>query len=339
MKTRLRAVMSSGRMLTLTTVLSVALSGCSNDTESLNGFDGSPAANEEVPLQIAGGSISADVQTRATTITNGSIGIFRAANNDYSALYNVQYSYNDGWKVSSSEKTIYLSQKNATLYAYYPYNSFSFTANSTKATLTAQKFVDAMDMCYATSGGSNVCNKTPNATFAMNRAYSRIQLFIKRHAKNYVGTGYVSNINFKNGSTFYYGCTLDIATGTYGGDATDGGWSYAFNTTITAGATKSADLLVPPQPVGNGLTITLTLDGVNRSVTVPAGKFTSNSLAAGKIYKITLEISAAQINIDGSVTGDDYGTQGNTDYELNIYAVTVDDYGSQENADFETNAK
>lgn len=307
--------------------LSVTMTGCSNDFETL------PASNEEVPLQIADGSISADVQTRAT-VTSGSIGIFRAATNNYSALYNVQYTYNGGWKAASTD--IYLSQLNATLYAYHPYNSVTFSG--TTATLTAQVYNSAKDMSYATTGGSTVCNKTPNATFAMTRAYSRLRLTIKRHASNYSGTGTISNISFKNGSTFYTSRTLNIASGTLGG-STVSNWTYPFNTTIAAGGTSTLELLVPPQPVGSGLTITLTLDGTNRSATVPADKFTSSNLAAGKYYNIGLEISAAQIIPDGTITGDDFTSQSpSDDYELNIYAVTVDDFLSQDNAEFETQA-
>lgn len=315
-------------------MLVTAVTSCSNDFETL------PTVEGEVPLQIADGAISAEVQTRATSITKAgeSIGIFRAATNNYSALYNVQYTYSGGWKAAST--TIYLSQLNATLYAYYPYSSVSFGSNSTTATLSAQKYDSTKDMCYATTGGDAVCNKTPNATFAMTRAYSRLTLTIKRHASNYVGTGSVSTINLKNGSSFYNSRTLNISNRTFGGSVTSGGYSYTFNTTIAASASATADLLLPPQSVASGLTITLTIDGTARSVTVPAGKFANSNLEAGKRYGITLEISAAQIVPDGTITGDEYGNQtSGGDYELNIYAVTVDDYGTQDNASFEVDAK
>lgn len=317
--------------------VAVVVAGCSNDIETL------PTVEGEVPLQITDGAISAEVQTRAT-LSSGSIGIFRTTTNNYSALYNVQYTYSGGWKAASSGNAIYLSQLPANLCAYYPYGSVTFTSGtSTVATLSAQKYDSTKDMCYATTGGVAVCNKTPNATFAMTRAYSRLTLTIKRHASNYVGTGGVSTINLKNGSSFYNSRTLNISNGNYAnptGSPTTGGYSYSFGTTIAAGKSATADLLIPPQSVANGLTITLTIDGTARSVTVPADKFTNKNLAAGIRYGITLEISAAQIIPDGTITGDEYdGQSSGGDYELNIYAVTVDEYGTQDNANFEVNAK
>lgn len=313
--------------------VAVVVAGCSNDIETL------PTVEGEVPLQITDGAISAEVQTRAT-LSSGSIGIFRTTTNNYSALYNVQYTYSGGWKAASSGNAIYLSQLPANLCAYYPYGSVTFTSGtSTVATLSAQKYDSTKDMCYSTTGGASVCNKTPNATFTMSRAYSRLTLTIKRHASNYVGTGVVSTINLKNGSSFYSSRTLNISNGTFGGSTTSGGYSYSFNTTIAANASATADLLLPPQSVSSGLTITLTIDGTARSVTVPVGKFANSNLEAGKRYGITLEISAAQIIPDGTITGDDYGGQtSGGDYELNIYAVTVDDYDSQVNDGFEVKA-
>ena len=60
--------------------------------------------------------------------------------------------------------------------------SLLFLLSGMGCTLTAQKYDAAKDLCYAKTGGAAVCNKTPNATFAMTRAYSRLKLSIKRHA-------------------------------------------------------------------------------------------------------------------------------------------------------------
>lgn len=69
---------------------------------------------------------------------------------------------------------------------------------------------------------------------------------------------------------------------------------------IAAGATNIAyDVLVPPQAIASGLTITLTIDGTNRAVTVPAGKFTGNALASGQQYIIELLITDAEVSFSG----------------------------------------
>lgn len=289
-------------------LLASSVAGCGNDA------DADLPADTLVPVKIADAGISAEVQTRATAILSGSMGVFRTTANGYTAQYNSQYTYNSGWKPNT---TVYVGGANATLHAYYPYNAATFTANSTTCTLTAQKYDAAKDLCYAKTGGVAVCNKTPNATFAMTRAYSRLKLSIKRHATNYVGNCNITNVNIKHstGNNFFVSRTLDISTGTNGGSATAGGWTYALNTgNMAANATNTAyDMLVPPQPVSGGLTITLTIDGVNRAITVPATQF-SNNLNAGQQYTISLIITDAEIVLPTSaVTVNDWGGVANQD--------------------------
>nr|WP_302830073.1 fimbrillin family protein [uncultured Bacteroides sp.] len=290
---------------TLSMVLLASLvAGCDN------GSDADLPADALVPVRIVDAGISAEVQTRAT-ISSGSMGVFRAAANGYTAQYNSQYTYNGGWKPNT---TVYVGGANATLYAYYPYNAATFTANSTTCTLTAQKYDATKDLCYASTGGSSVCNKTPNASFAMTRAYARLKLSITRHATNYVGNCNITDVNLKNssGSNFFVSRTLDISSGANGGSATAGGWTYALNSgNIAANATNTAyDVLVPPQPVSGNLTITLTIDGVNRAINIPAAQFTSNNLAVGRQYTIALTITDTAVTPGGNVAITDMTTDG-----------------------------
>lgn len=283
-----------------------------------NGADADLPADTLVPVRIIDAGISAEVQTRAT-ISSGSMGVFRTTANGYTAQYNSQYTYNSGWKPNT---TVYVGGANATLCAYYPYNVVTFTANSTTCTLIAQKYDAAKDLCYAKTGGAAVCNKTPNATFAMTRAYSRLKLSIKRHATNYVGNCNITNVNIKHstGTNFFVNRTLDISSGTNGGSATAGGWTYGLNTgNMAANATNTAyDVLVPPQPVSGGLTITLTIDGVNRAITVPAAQF-SNNLIAGQQYTISLIITNAEIVLPASaVTVNDWSGVSNQDTNAGV---------------------
>lgn len=286
-------------------LLASLVAGCEN------GSDADLPADTLVPVRIVDAGIGAEVQTRAT-ISSGSMGVFRAAANGYTAQYNSQYTYNSGWKPNT---TVYVGGANATLYAYYPYNAAPFTANSTVCTLTAQKYAAAKDLCYATTGGAAVCNKTPTAKFAMSRGYVRLKMSITRHATNYVsGNCNITNVNIKNNTNFFVTRTLDISSGTVGGSATNGGWTYALNTsTIAAGGTNTAyDVLVPPQPVTSGLTITLTIDGANRAVTIPAAQFTNNALATGHQYTIALMITDTAVTPSGNVAITDYATDNTT---------------------------
>lgn len=269
-------------------------------------------ADAQMPVTIKT-SLDADIiQTRAN-VSSGSMSVFLSNANGYKPQYNVQYTYTGGWKASAP---VYVGIPNATLHACYPYNAATFAANSTTCTLTAQKYDAAKDLCYAKTGGAAVCNKTPNATFAMTRAYSRLKLSIKRHAA-YVGNCNITNVNIKHstGTNFFVNRTLDISSGTNGGSATAGGWTYALNTgNMAVNATNTAyDVLVPPQPVSGGLTITLTIDGVNRAVTVPAAQF-SNNLNVGQQYTISLIITDAEIVLPASaVTVNDWSGVSNQD--------------------------
>lgn len=278
--------------------------GCDNET----GTD--LPADAPVPVRIAGVSIGAQIQTRATTTTiiGGNIGVFRVATNGYSAQYNSKYTYSGGWK---SDNAINVGGADATLCAYYPYGAVNFT-NSTICTITAQNYTSDRDLCYATTGGANVCNKTPNVNFAMKRGYARLKLSVTRG--NYVGNCRITNVKIKSGTAFCTSRTLDISNGTYGGSTTSGEWTYNPNLSIQGDATNTAcDVLVPPQSVSDGLTITLTIDGVDRAVTIPAASFGS-SLFDGQLYTIGLRITDTTITLTGSI--------GITDMETNNTVIT-----------------
>ena len=269
-------------------------------------------ADAQVPVEIAGATIAAGVQTRTTSmITNGSIGVFRTDANGYLPEYNVQYTYKGGW--SPDITALAVGNANATLCAYYPYNAASFAANSTTCTITAQPYDAGKDLCYATTGGTDVCNYTPSASFAMKRAYARLKLSITL-TENYVGNCNVANVNIRNssGNNFVTSRKLDISNGNYSGEVYTGdGWTNSLNPgNIAPGATNDkCDVLVPPQEIDGGLAITLLVDGEKRGVTVPAARF-SNELGAGRQYTISLTITDVAVILNGNINIDDMVSDG-----------------------------
>lgn len=280
-------------------VFCLLLAGCSAER------DGAAFSGEgEVPVAVTTSLDSDFLQSRAD-VSAGSIGVFLSNSGGYKPQYNVEYSYSGGWKASAP---VYVGAPNATLHAYYPYSASAFAANSTTCTLTAQKYDAAKELYYATASSSVVNNLSPTAAFAMTRAYSRIKLSIQRHATSYTGNCNITNVNLKSGTGFYVSRTLNISNGTNGGSVTNGGWTYPLNTgNMTAGTTNTAyDVLVPPQPVTAGLTITLTVDGAARAITIPASKFTNNALAAGQEYTIELLMTDAGVSF-ASVSKTDMG--------------------------------
>lgn len=291
-------------------LFSLLLMGCSNDSAM-----DTPEYTQMVPVGIRQVSVSGSAAvTRAnTTIKEGQIGVFRTTAGGYPAQNNVPYSYDaasSGWSATTADNAILVDHRNATLMAYYPYQK---EADGSKVTLTSQVYAANQDLCYGTSTGI-INNANPGAGVFkdMEHAYSRITLSIQRHATSYfTGVCAITSIHFTSGSSFFKTRTLDISNKTYGGNATDIGWSYNPSiTSLVPGASKDCDVLVPPQPVASGLTITLTIDGINRAVTVPAAQFTSNALSAGQQYTITLTIMDTTVILDGNVTITDYGTDG-----------------------------
>lgn len=283
--------------------------GCSNDSAM-----DTPESTQMVPVGIRQVSVSgsAAVTRASTTIKDGQIGVFRTTANSYPAQNNVPYSYNadGGWSATAAENAILVDHRNATLMAYYPYQA---DADGSKVTLTSQVYAANKDLCYGTSTGTiNNANPDEGQFTNMAHAYSRITLSIQRHATSYfTGVCAITNLHLKSGSSFFATRTLDISNKTYGGSPTDIGWAYnPCITSLEPGSSIDCDVLVPPQPVTSGLTITLTIDGLNRAVTVPTAEFPSNTLAAGQQYTIKLTIMDTTVILDGNVAIMDYGTDG-----------------------------
>lgn len=304
------------------------LNGCGSE-EFAFPAGGEKPSNELVPIKVSAG-ISAGVevadvpdasqgpQTRATTTINtegARMGVFRVADAaaGYTAHNNVEYTYStatNSW--SNGSDPILVGGSVAQLCAYYPFGAATFSGTS--ATLTAQIYDAAKEWFYASNATASVTNKTPTASFAMKRAYSRVSLTIRRDA-SYENTCAITNVKFRNGSTgnFYSTATVNIATGSVSpGSASSTGTDFNPSiASIASGATNAtADYLLPPQSVSSGLSISLTVDGVVRSIVVPAGQFSSNSLAGGSRYVIKLAVTDASIVITSVSITSDYTSGG-----------------------------
>ena len=299
-------------------VLGVSLLLCSCSAE------GTPTNNdygESVPLSIQDLHLDSELATRvapgAVTADGATIGIFLTNAGGYTPIYNRTYTCSGGkW---SSTDPIYVDKRTGKALAVYDPNGLvSFGANSTITTntLQAQVYDEAKLWYYDNTTGANVNSTNAALAFKMKCAYSWIVLSIQRHATNYVaGNCAITNVNLKSGTVFYSNNSIDISTAALQGNATTGGWSYNPNiASIAAGATdKTCSVLIPPQAVTAGLTITLTIDGADRAITVPAIKF-NNSLAAGTQYTIELIITDAEIVLPASaVTVNDRGGVANQD--------------------------
>lgn len=108
---------------------------------------------------------------------------------------------------------------------------------------------------------------------------------------------------------------MDITTaaGATEGTAVTNRLCYNPNVNIAIGEQSSYDFLLPPQPLaGNTLTVLVTVDDEVRFLNI-AGL--GSSLDAGSYYNVSLTITDIQMVLTNALTVNDYGTQGNTNFD------------------------
>lgn len=298
------------------------LCGCGNELAAPGADE---YGNELVPVQVSAVALSADVdgsdapETRAATpiITNGvTMGVFRVvdATKGITAQNNVKYTYStatNSWSNASSP--ILVGGLAPHLCAYYPYGAVNFATDATTATLTAQRYDAAKDLCYAGSATAEVTNKAPNAGFAMKHAYSRVLLDITRDASYSAAAGpcKINQVGFKPVSgTLSAVTTLDISKAMSAqSPAASSGLLYNtvtsddINAGISIGAIGTIDLLIPPTTVTAEMLLTVTVDDLPFVVSIPPA--TLGTLTAGNQYAIQVKIlSVAFLQLQAVTTID-----------------------------------
>lgn len=296
------------------------LTACSGDDSLLCNDGGTdvPASGELVPVSmeamVENGSMTR--ATKVTTLSKGSIGVFRTApvSDNFPQLYNVQYT-NDGsgWKVADAKKTIWLDSKDATLHAYYPYGKVTFDASEpTQTTLTVKDYTADDDLCYAYAPDAVVNDKNPKASFLLKHAYARLKFSITRNS-NYPTACKITKLVMEpvnQGNKFYTTCVIDISK-PVGEGVQLGGETAAWTPELTSLAMYTAgiakdkenteiDKLFPPQPfaTGSGGTkLTLTIDEQLYTVTIPLKVFAA--LKAGYESTVKLEVQGNGIEVLG----------------------------------------
>lgn len=281
----------------------LALGSCGEGADCAN-QSGLPAVGE-VPLRVSVSLEGTLVGTRAAVPLKpdgGVIHVIRSKANGY-ALVNRKYIYtttesgNGSWAPQGGELPVYVDSREVKLRAYYdPHGLIDNTG--TNATLTAQPYADNQLLYYCTSAANDNINcLNPNAQFTLKMPYARLKLTLKRHETNYEkedGECKITaiSLSYKSGSTstFYTDMELDMST-----DQLTGAATTVYNRDLDIGPlspgatdTDTYDVLLPPQSVGSGLTITLTIDGIQRAITLPTSQV--SSLAAGSQYTVSLLI-------------------------------------------------
>lgn len=283
--------------------LSALLSGlllCASCSEEVSIGD---YFGESVPLGVSSLHLDCELATRAggtpVTTDDATIAVFLTNTGGYTPMYNKTYTYSGGnW--SSSDPICVDKRTGKALAVYDPNGLVSFGTNSTVTTntLQAQAYDEKKLWYYDNTNGTGINNTIP-AAFSMNPGYSRLSFSISRHA-NYPLACKVSQIVIKPSSgNFYTAARVNIADGSLTGTTVA---NYTINTSalpvnstgIAIGTPDtSIDYLFPAQTC-NGLTITLTVDGKNLSVTVPNSSF--SAFSPGIRYTVQMEITSVGVS-------------------------------------------
>lgn len=262
----------------------------------------------ESPLAIASATLinnSANgIQKRAaTTLTSGSLGIFRLAGTGYlGTMENIQYSYiSSNWEAASTP--IYMNKNTASLRAYYPYSSDAVYNTGTAVPLTSQLYASSKDLCYQKTSVS--ASSSTQAAFALDHAYAKINLKLKRIA-TYAGSCTIDQIKISN-SALCSTNTINLTTGTYGTPTISGSVTVnpAINSIAIGDSTTAEILMVPVTSLFGKVVFSIRVD--NETLVTSLAATASNNLSsieAGKNYNITATISGASLNITSVSTTD-----------------------------------
>lgn len=296
------------------------LAACGGDL-SLPYGDGrpdAPATGELVPMameaMVENGSMTRAATT--TTLNSGSVGVFRTApvSTYCPAQYNVPYTNSGtGWQAADTDNKILVGGEDASLHAYYPYNSVIFdTTVKTQTTLTVKDYTANNDLCYADAPTAVINNKNPKASFVLKHAYARLKFSIKRHS-SYPNVCKITKLVMQPasaGSSFYTTRTIDIsksagyAAQLGGSIATDWTPDISSLTMYTTGIAKGVenteiDKLFPPQEFTTdvGTKLMLTIDDIEYTVTIPSA--TLPALKAGHESTVKLEVQGTGVSVTG----------------------------------------
>lgn len=318
-------------------IASCLLAGCSREEMPA---DGSPAESHflqlgtvEVLTQEGEGVTRAAAGYTELKTENAQMGLFRKKNGEvYTYLSNVPYEYMQPsgqsemgwWPTGGADKTVWLHPStNADIAAYYPYNASLSPVSGKEGVVNLSAAVrdkDApQDLWYSHLQANGHDYKRD---LQLVQAYCRMQLtLLIDESETYVSKPHLYYLKIEGGRApassdtvgIFSAATLDLYTGVY----IRGAKEYvpvdvtADNYEITGDVTttKAAfDLLMIPAILTDSVKLTVKTGGNSgaakeMSVSIPPANF-GGSLAAGKIYKVSVKIKGMDISEFSSVTTD-----------------------------------
>ena len=302
--------MKTKQLMNLALIFGLLLTaGCGDDQNT-----GTAENNDPVELRISPRVTLTRGVVDGTAFGSGATVAVYAEGTDYTADKSnnyAKYKYSSSaWNSDGSDK-IYLTNAEATIYAYYPTDDKHNITNLTipvtllegteATTITAVNNVTGTSIAAATGEVdcmyampvlkvTNKSNQTKGVELTMKHALSMVSFRVYK-AADYEGTGKLTKI-IKTGAI-----TEGTPTAaTYTRTIKDG---YTLEDTAAgAGAKKFSIMVLPISTIGNDkIQATFTIDGAEYTVKLTAPSDNSGAWLAGKNHLYTVKLSGTELSI------------------------------------------
>ena len=244
---------------------------------------------EELVLNMSTETITKAIIEGSRLPDNSSVGLFITDDSGFyepAGYKNIKYTSRSegGAQVWESENPIYLSDKDATLYSYYPHIASLTSMNLLPVTASSTVQVD-----YMWGNPVNVSKGNRVANITMKHALAVVRVDFVRGT--YSGDGIVSKVSFSGGCAASI-AALDITNGTLSNFIGQGAAiSPAISKKTLSSTSQKADIIVIPTQETDGK-ITMTIDGKDYFL-----EFGDIELHQGEITQFHLTVNDGQLSL------------------------------------------
>lgn len=244
---------------------------------------------EELVLNMSTEAITKAIIEGSRLPDNSSVGLFITDDSGFyepAGYKNIKYTSRSegGAQVWDSENPIYLSDKDATLYSYYPHLASLTSMNLLPVTASSTVQVD-----YMWGNPVNVSKGNRVANITMKHALAVVRVTFVRGT--YSGDGIISKVSFSGGCAASI-AALDITNGTLSNFIGQGAAiSPAISKKTLSSTSQKADIIVIPTQETDGK-ITMTIDGKDYVL-----EFRDIELHQGEITQFHLTVNDGQLSL------------------------------------------
>lgn len=244
---------------------------------------------EELVLNMSTETITKAIIEGSRLPDNSSVGLFITDDSGFyepAGYKNIKYTSRSesGAQVWDSENPIYLSDKDATLYSYYPHLASLTSMNLLPVTASSTVQVD-----YMWGNPVNVSKGNRVANITMKHALAVVRVTFVRGT--YSGDGIVSKVSFSGGCAASI-AALDITNGTLSNFIGQGAAiSPAISKKTLSSTSQKADIIVIPTQETDGK-ITMTIDSKDYVL-----EFGDIELHQGEITQFHLSVNDGELSL------------------------------------------